>query len=513
MHVGLARQYEFLPQAWWHEIVSCALPGSYDGDLVKALLSTRRVFTAVILLGLMGMAARNVVDPDIWWHLKTGEHIATHREVPHTDPFSYTRAGQPWIAHEWLSELAIFAIYRTAGWGGLIVIFAAVVSFSFFLLLLRCAADPYTSGILTLLGAWATAPLWGVRPQMLSLLLTSVWLLILERSERNRNVIWWTLPLMVLWVNLHAGFGLGIALLALFLLGALIECMNVGPEHGKTSTLRVRTLATVLLLNLLIVPWNPNGFKMYSYPLQTLRSAAMRNYIVEWASPNFHHADYYLLLLLLLAAFAVLAWSRARMRAGKIVLLLVSTFAALSSIRMIPFFVLIVVPIIASALKSNPNVGGHVSPRRHLRAAPFVNAVILFLLTGFVGLHFAQVIRLQALAEAQRFPTRAVAFLNAYPGANPIFNNYDWGGYLIWKLYPRVSVFIDGRSDLYGEHLFHQFADTYQFTGDWQSTLDQWRVFTVIVPSDSPLAAGLSSASGWSIIYRDSQALIFSAHR
>jgi hypothetical protein len=238
----------------------------------------------------------------------------------------------------------------------------------------------------------------------------------------------------------------------------------------------------------------------------------MQNYIVEWASPNFHHADYYPLLLLLLAALAILAWSRARLRASSIALLLVSTFAALSSIRMIPFFVLIVVPIIAAALKTSPNAG-HVSSRRHLRAAPFVNAVILFLLTGFVGTHIAQVIRLQAQAEAQHFPTQAVAFLNAYPGATPIFNSYDWGGYLIWKLYPRVSVFIDGRADLYGEHLFHQFADTYQFTGDWQSTLDQWRVFTVIVPPDSPLAAGLSSASGWSIVYRDSQALVFSSRR
>ena len=459
------------------------------------------------------MAARNVVDPDIWWHLKTGEYIATHKEVPHTDPFSYTRAGQPWIAHEWLSELVIFGIYRAAGWGGLVVVFAAVVSLSFVLLLLRCAADPYTSGIVTLLGAWATAPLWGVRPQMLSLLFTSLWLLILERSERDRNIIWWTLPLMILWVNLHAGFALGIALLALFLLGALIECTNPGGEFRKTSRLRVRPLATVLLLNLLIVPLNPNGFKMYSYPLQTLRSPAMQNYIAEWASPNFHRVDYYPFALLLLATLAILAWTRARMRAGNIVLLLVSTFAALSAIRVIPFFVLIAVPIIAAGLKSHPSAEAHVPSRRPLRAAPFVNAMILLLLAAFVGIHISQVIRLQANAEAQHFPSQAVAFLDTYPAANPVFNNYDWGGYLIWKLYPRVHVFIDGRADLYGGRLFHQFADTYQLTGDWQGTLDQWSVSTVIVPPDSPLAAGLISASGWSIVYRDSQALIFSAQR
>jgi hypothetical protein len=219
----------------------------YHGDLVKALLSTQHVFIAVIFLGLVGMAARNVVDPDVWWHLKTGEYISAHRHVPHTDPFSYTRAGAPWVAHEWLTDLILYGIYRAASWGGLIVVFAAILSAAFFLLFLRCAGSPYITGTLTLFGAWATAPVWGVRPQLLSLFLASLWLWILERSGRKQKLLWCTPPIMLLWVNLHAGFALGIALLILFLVGEILERV-LGQQAVERSSLRIRTLAAALAL-------------------------------------------------------------------------------------------------------------------------------------------------------------------------------------------------------------------------------------------------------------------------
>jgi hypothetical protein len=100
-----------------------------------------------------------------------------------------------------------------------------------------------------------------------------------------------------------------------------------------------------------------------------------------------------------------------------------------------------------------------------------------------------------------------VAFLQRHPASGPIFNHYDWGGSLIWKLYPTTPVFIDGRADLYGG-LFHDFADAYELKGSWRQILECWGIRTVIVPPDSALAAGLESAPGWAVIYRDSQAMI-----
>ncbi len=479
---------------------------------VKRLLQTRNVFLVTLFLGLFAMAARDVTDPDLWWHLKTGQYIAEHKSVPHTDPFSYTRAGEPWVTHEWLSELFLYEIERTAGWAGLILIFAAVLVTAFYLLYLRCGPATYIAGLATLVGAWATAPMWGVRPQVLSLLLTSLWLLILERSERSPRLLWWTLPLTLLWVNLHAGFALGLALSALFLAA---EWMERKLESSPQSLPRLRTAALIFLLDVLIVPLNPNGLRMFLYPVETLRSSAMQSYIAEWASPNFHHAEYLPFLLVVLAMLAVISWSRIKVRPRDLLLLVVSLYAALCSIRLMPLFVLIAVPLVSKRLgdwpRSDPAPQHPLGARISLKS--FLNGAIVLAMLAFAGIHIAAVIRRQPVVEMQRFPTGAVAFLRAHPPDGPIFNHYDWGGYLIWKLYPATRVFIDGRADLYAQQLLDQFADTYQFKGDWQQPLNRWDVDTVLVPADSALATGLRNSPGWTVAYEDSQAVVLTCTR
>ncbi len=471
---------------------------------MTGVLTVKHTFLAVIFLGLFALAARNVTDPDIWWHLETGQYIVEHKSVPHTDPFSYTRAGERWVAHEWLTDLLLYELDVTAGFGGMIVVFAVILCAAFFLLYLRCGSDPYIAGVAMHYSAWATEPVWGVRPQVLSLLLTSLWLLILERSERNPKLLWWTLPLTLLWVNLHAGFALGLALSALFLAGELIERV-LGRSTGSTA--RLRFAALVLLLDLLIVPLNPNGLRMFTYPVETLWSAAMQNFIAEWASPNFHHAEYWPFLLIVLCTFAVLIWSRLPVRPRDLLLLLVSLYAGLSSIRMMPLFVLIAVPVICQRVGDWPT-----NSSQPLRPTPvsalLLNAAIILAIALFAGIHTAQVIERQPQAELEHFPARATAFLHLHPPAGPIFNHYDWGGYLIWKLYPSTRVFIDGRADVYGQELLDQFAHTYQFKGPWQQTLEEWRIETVLVPASSALATGLRSSPGWTVAYEDSQAVI-----
>src|SRR5580700_4357397 len=180
------------------------------------------------------MAARSVTDPDVGWHLRSGQLIVQTHRVFHTDPYSFTRFGQTWVDHEWLSQVLMFSLYRLAGWGGLIAGFGAVIAAAFMVVFLRCPGRPYVAGALVLLGAFASAPSWGVRPQMLTLLLASVLLLILERSYQRPKLLWWTPVLMLLWVNLHAGFALGIVLMVLFLVGdALDAAFGFAPSSFK----------------------------------------------------------------------------------------------------------------------------------------------------------------------------------------------------------------------------------------------------------------------------------------
>src|SRR6266851_5537598 len=125
------------------------------------LLQTRQVFVFVLALGLFTMAARGVTDPDVWWHLRTGQLMLQNRALFHTDPYSFTRFGQPWINHEWLSEILIFGLYRVAGFGGLTMGFAVVIATTLLLVFRRCAGRPYLAAFMTLWGAVASAPAWG----------------------------------------------------------------------------------------------------------------------------------------------------------------------------------------------------------------------------------------------------------------------------------------------------------------------------------------------------------------
>jgi hypothetical protein len=469
---------------------------------------TRTAFFAVLFLGIFALAARNVTDPDLWWHLKTGQLIIAQKSIPHNDPFSYTRAGKPWIAHEWLTDVLLYELQHIAGWGGLIVAFALVIGGAFFAFYARCGSNPYIAGVATLLAAFATRAIWGVRPQILSLLLISLWLLILERSEDRPRILWWTLPLMLLWVNLHAGFALGLVVYALFLAGEWIEG-KIGNDVQHRS---IGFAASILALDFAIVPLNPNGMKLFWYPIQTLRSAAMQKYIAEWASPNFHRAEYWPFLLIVLGTLAALSWSHFSVRFRDLLLLVASLFAALRSIRLIPLFVLIAVPLLSRQFCASLQEGsGMKRPRKDLPLTmrKVLNGTIVLCMGVFVFLHTAAVIRRQPEIEKQMFPEAAVAYLQSHPQAGFIFNHYDWGGYLIWRLYPSLRVFIDGRADVYGEQLFREFADAYQFRHDWQSDLKRWSISTVLVTPGSALATGLRQTPGWTVSYEDPQAVIF----
>jgi hypothetical protein len=483
----------------------------YHPAQVKSLLETRRIFVAVLGLGLFALAARGVADPDVWWHLRTGQLIIQNHQVFHADPYSFTRFGQPWINHEWLSEIVMYGVYRLAGWGGLIVGFAAIIAVSSLLVYLRCPGRPYVAGVFTVWGAAASAPIWGVRPQMFSLLLASIFLLLLERSDKHPGVLWWTAPLTLLWVNLHGAYVIGIGLMILFLVGNLLE-VAFGLGDWTQTAAHLRMLALALLACLAVVPLNPNGMRMYWYPLETLHSSAIQKYVDEWFSPNFHQAKELPFLCMLLVTFLALGLSSRRLRTRELLLLLATIWLALHSVRHIPIFVLIAVPILSGSTqalmeqRATSWFGSRASYPQSRRM--LANAIILAAFALFTIVRVRTVIRQQAETEAQHFPAAAVSFLARQRPPSPILNNYNWGGYLIGKLYPEYRVFIDGRTDLYGDSFMDDFYATYHLTNDWKGPIQQWQIRTIMLPPDAPLMTALRSRAGWKEVYADSQAVI-----
>jgi len=479
---------------------------------VKRLFETSRVFTIVFSLGLFTMSARGVADPDFWWHLRSGELIVRSHTILRTDPFSFTRFGHPWINHEWLSDVLIFCLYRVAGFGGLIVSFAAISAATLLFVYLRCPGRPYFAAVFTVCGAIASTPTWGVRPQMFTLLFAAIFLVILDKARSDPKLLWWTVPLTLLWANLHAGYALGIALLALSLVGTVLD-IALGVESWARRAAGLRNLGLALVACVAVVAVNPNGMRLYTYPFETLGSKAMQSYIHEWFSPNFHDPEYAPLLLIILGILVGFAISPKRVSPRDLVLLCPATLAGLRSVRHIPVFVLIAVPILTQLWEAwLQSVGATIRTNRgsvhRLSEKRLLNALILGTFAAFSIVRVVLVIHRQPQTEAQHFPAGATAFISTQRPPAPVLNHYNWGGYFIWKLYPDYRVFIDGRADLYGDSFMNEFAASYYLAGDWRKSLRTWGIRTIVLPPDAPLVTALQSQPGWRRTYADSQAVV-----
>ena len=348
---------------------------------------------------------------------------------------------------------------------------------------------------------------------MLTLLLASIFLLLLEGSYERPQLLWWTPLLTLLWVNLHAGFAAGIALLLLFLIGDGLD-LAFGYKDSRLSLSRFRRLALVTVICAAVVPLNPYGIQMYRYPFETLHSRAMLAYIGEWLSPDFHQSRYLPTLLLMLATLVLPVFSPRRWRPRELLLLTVTTYAALRSVRHIPLYVLVAVPLVSGMIEACLRARGKTalldaSPRPLSSAKLIVNAVLLggFLFFTVARLHY--VVLHQPEAEAKEFPAAAASFLMTSRPPGPLLNHYNWGGYFIWRLFPAYKVYIDGRADLYGDAFMDSFAATYYLKGKSpQDPVKKWGIRTVVLPPDAPLTLALRGTPLWKEIFADNQTVV-----
>ena len=461
--------------------------------ILQTFRGTRIPFAAILLFGLLAMTARNAVDPDLWWHLRTGQWIVESGHIPHSDPFSFTRAGHAWISHEWLSEVIFFELYKHGAAAALIVFSAIVTTAGFMLLYLRClpgGQKRHWAAAATALGALASAPDWGVRPQMFTFTLTSLLLFLVERGEARPKLLFWIPPIFLLWLNLHGGFALGPALLIAYGAGVLFESATGNTPWQEARPILLRILL-VLIACAALVPLNPSGTHLYRYPFDTLTSLGMRSFITEWRSPDFHAGLYRPLLLLWLLLLIALASARTHLKGRVVVPLLLTALAALDASRHIPIFVLLAVPVLAAALPISNSSPEPLRPTSW-RFRPTFSAFAIILMALFALAKWATLARSQNARVAQIFPQAAVEFLrtNSLPFIAPsqntkLFVYYDWGGYAIFNLYPRYRVFVDGRADLYGDDLMRDSIRTLiDLRSGWQGILDGWQVEAVL---DSPV--------------------------
>jgi hypothetical protein len=192
----------------------------------------------------------------------------------------------------------------------------------------------------------------------------------------------------------------------------------------------------------------------------------------------------------------------------------VTTYAALRSVRHIPIYALVAVPILSAMVRAWLQESS-VAKRFEWKQFPMtpaktlVNAILLAGFLVFMVARVRYVSSLQSETEAQKLPAAAVSFIAAQRPPGPILNHYNWGGYFIWRLYPQYQVYIDGRADLYGDAFMDDLATTYYLRGDsWQCPFEKWGIRTVVLPPDAPLVTALAARRDWKTVYADSQAVV-----
>lgn len=484
-----------------------SLSPAREVNATDSTILSRYWLPAVLLLAVFALCVPTIPSADMWWHLSTGRYILLNAAVPHTEPFSATIAGTPWTAHEWLSGVIFYFIYSWASSAGLLLFTSLVVSAAFWLAYQRSRGHLLARILALALGVWATTPIFSVRPQVFTYLMASVFLLLLSRFLQDGSYKWLlALPLLtIFWVNVHGGYALGLTLISLFAAGAVADWL-LRQTDAITTRRRVGWLLLAFVACLLVVPLNPNGFALYTLPFTTLKDWGNQTDIFEWRSPDFHLSIFRPFAALLFLTVAALALSPKRPKPSQILLFIFFSFTALYSMRNLPFFVLLAFPLLAefAVLPTWKRPALSFSLKKTLQAAAV-------LLAAAVGAKIASDHIVKEISgEESRFPARATSFLDAQKLPAPLFNSYDFGGYLIWRLYPRYKVYIDGRTDLYGHTFLNNFIRVYQVDTDPRPTLDHDAIRTVLVEPGSALAGFLRTQNNWKCVYEDRVAVIFS---
>ena len=476
------------------------------------------VFLSVLFVLIFSVGNGLLGDGDTGYHIKTGELILQNWRIPYDDPYSYHYPPMKWTAHEWLAEIVMATIFKASGLTGVVVFFAVILATTHWLLyrVLRTQSDDVVLCIvITLLATVTSSTHWLARPHVFSLLLTVVWCHVLQQFQHGSLRSLYLLPLLMLfWVNLHGGYIFGLILITIYLAGNVLNALGEPPYAAQKSTQKVKALLLLLLACLGVCMINPYGPKILWFPIQVTSDRFVMDRVIEFLSPNFHDALPFKYMLLVV--IGALALSRSALNPIEFALVLLLTYMSLYSVRHVSLFAIVLAPlllktargiidrmpdaILTSYQKRNSNlkaidatVNGYVWPLLS------VSLIAAYLLTGRLIIKFNEI----------TFPVAAVEFLKREPISGNMFNNDEFGDYIIFSAWPAYRVFMDGRNDMYGEKYGRDYLRIANVQPEWKETLRKYDITWVIFDTPSALTAALKDQKDWQEIYSDRVATIF----
>ena len=444
---------------------------------------------AAILFAVVLFAPQLLGDGDTYWHLAVGAWIISHAQIPRGDIFSYTMAGHPWIAQEWLSEVAMAAAFRVAGWAGLMILFASATGGAVILLgtHLRRWIEPLPLLLAMLMALSVISPSLIARPHLLVLPVMEIWCagLVIAR-EQGRAPPVWLLPLMVLWTNMHGSFPAGLVLVGLLSCeAAAADIRQAGPWFGFTFA----SIASTLL--------NPYGIDGALFPLRLINSGALTK-IDEWQATDFNQnppiAEVLGLILYLglVRGFTLPPW--------RFLIFVGLLYASLLHFRNQMLVGIIGLPVIA------PSLGRFFGVQRAPAVGEARRSGLIFFVAA-AALSLLRLVHPLVRGDDSVTPQTALAHVPLSLRAMPVFNDDAFGGYLIFA---GVKPFIDGRADLYGSEFNERYYRSMTLPGSlFADQLTRYQVRWAVVSPTSPAITAFSALPAWRCLYRGKTAVVY----
>jgi len=476
------------------------------------------IFLFILLLLALFQGNSLLHDGDTGYHIRAGEFIIETWSVPHQDIFSFHTPPLPWTAHEWLSEVIMAIVHQSFGLTGVVVFFSGLIALIYYLMFRQLRKDDgniFAIVVIVIL-VFATSHLhWLARPHIFSLLLLVIWYRILDNYEyRGINQFYLLPPLMVLWVNLHGGYITGLILLGIYCAGNLLRCCQNDAVARSEAYIKFRQFFIFFCGCLAATLINPYGYRILLFPFNLVGNKYLMDHVNEFLSPNFHEPLIFKYLLLL--SIAVFACSRKRLNIIELTLVLFFTNMALFSIRHVTLFAIIVAPILLKRIDELVGCDEGMLARFYKQRAAGIEEID-GAAKGFfwplAGMTLVITLAVQGNVEFKfdenAKPVAAVEFLKQEKILGNMFSNDEFGDYIIYAAWPEYRVFIDGRSDMYGEDRIKEYYKVSKAEPGWEQILDKYEINLVMYDANSTLSHYLLNANGWGLIYVDKVAHIY----
>ena len=461
---------------------------------------------AVCLIGRTFYEGRNFfVDPDLWWHIKVGQDLLRTHHFPTTDPYSWTVAGHPWIAYEWLGEIAFALVYRAGGVMALstfLVALSSIIMLSLYWLTTVRSGNSKAGFVSAVILCSLAFGSFTARPQMFGYLFLILTLLVIEKFRQG--VAWplCALPLIFLaWVNTHGSFIIGIGVVVLSVVAGVFS-FNLGNVEAVRWTRKQRIqLESALLFCLAVLPITPYGTQLAVYPFDMAFSQPINVASVnEWRPMAFDIAGGKIFLGLIVIFFILQVLFRFTWRLEEVILAVGGTVMACLHIRFILLFVPFFAPAFAVMLARWIPAYQRSKDKYLLNALLMTAAVVAMV-------HYWPTKKSLDAAVRKQFPVGAVQYLKEHPSSGKMLNSYGHGGYLVEAGLP---TFIDGRGDLYERGgIFGDYMNLTQFKPGAFGILRNYDISVCLLNRDEPLATALLESQNWQRVYIDEVSAIY----